>query len=70
MAAHEMKVHPSLVPKEREASSLEARERAINSDEISTLCREASKSLHGGLATEAIKKYEQTLKFDPDNYEA
>jgi len=51
----------------REASSLEARERAMNSDEISALCREASKLLHSGQATEAIKKYEQALKFDPDN---
>ena len=70
MAAHEMKVHPSLVPNEGEASSLEARERAINGDEISALCREASKLLHRGQATEAIKKYEQALKSDPDSYEA
>jgi tetratricopeptide (TPR) repeat protein len=70
MAAHEMKVHPSLVPKEREASSLDAREIARNSDEIRALCREASKLLHSGQTTEAIKKYEQALKFDPDSYEA
>lgn len=34
MAAHEMKVHPGLVPNEREESSLDAREIARNSDEI------------------------------------
>ena len=54
----------------REASSLEARERAMNGDEISALCPETSKLLHSGQATEAIKKYEQALKSDPDNYEA
>jgi len=42
----------------------------LYSDEISALCSEASKLLHGGQATEAIKKYEQALKSDPDNYEA
>jgi len=70
MTAHEMKVHPGLVPSEGEESSLEAREIAMYGDEISALCREASKLRHGGLATKAIKKYEQTLKFDPDNYGA
>ncbi len=70
MAAHEMKVHPSLDHKEREASSLDAQEIAVNGDEIRALCREASKLLHSGQAAEAIKKYKQALKCDPDSYEA
>lgn len=70
MAAHERKVHPGLDSKEKEESSYEEREIELKEDEIRALCRKASKLLQRGSITEAIKKFERVLKFDPDNYGA
>lgn len=70
MAAHERKVHPGLNSKGTEESSHEEREREMNEDEIRALCRKASKLLQRGLITDAIKKFERALKFDPNNYGA
>jgi len=72
MAAHERRVHPGLDSKEKEESSHEE-EREIEpkgEEEIGALCRNASKLLQRGAITEAIKKFERVLKFDPDNYGA
>jgi len=70
MAAHERKVHPGLDSKENEESSQDEREGEQNEDEIRALCRKASKLLQRGAITEAIKKFQQVLKFEPDNYGA
>jgi tetratricopeptide (TPR) repeat protein len=70
MATHERKVHPGLDSKEEEESSHEEREIELNEDGIRALCRKASKLLQRGAITEAIKKFERVLKFDPDNYGA
>lgn len=67
MAAHERRVHPGLDSKEKEESSHGEREREMKEEEIKALCRKASKLLQRGSITEAIKKFERVLKFDPDN---
>ena len=70
MAAHERKVHPSLASKEKEDSAHDEGERELKEEEIEASCRNASKLLQSGEITEAIKKFKQVLKLDPDNYGA